>query len=787
MNNFFLLCNIKSLSEKNTMIVKYELIYNLYSIRAKSRMCIKLSVFILFLSVLSQWELYAQSDVVNKYSVAWNSPSENPSGAMPIGNGEVGASVWMEKNGNLLFYLSRTDAWAENSSLYKLGRIRVSLYPLLQGGSVSFRQFLNLKEGKIEIELKNDKENIKLDFMVDSDSPVIYLKGKSSYPVQVTVSSEIWRTQTRLLPAKERPFALQGCSHDSLLMEYADKVKDINNNLIVYHRNAHSIYPFTLEHQGLSDGNWEKDPLINRTMGYNLSGDGFVKLSPTIIRTGSDVSEFCLKAVAYTAQTETEQEWIDYTQNLIEKAPAFDEVAKRTAAWWIKFWDKSYIVVQTPDQETGDKLTQAYILQNWMAACGGRGNYPIKFNGSIFTVDPVYTDRQRDYNPDFRLWGPDYWWQNTRLIYHPMLKSGDFEMMQVLFRFYNSNLSMLKRNAQTFWGIDGAVNPETSTIFGTFVNHDYGWDRTGMKVGDIENPYVRYYWSSSLEIVALMYDYYHYTSDKTFANETLIPMAREVLKFYNAFFPRDKNGKIQITPAHSLEMYWENVKNDLPNVAGLHYIVKNLLNLPTGCGTSDDREFWKGLLHSLPEIPTQKKEGQVVFSPAEEYDASKPTNLENPELYAIFPFPLCNISTSDKSVGIQSYHMRGVRNTVGWTQDGQQAARLGLTEEAKENILAKIKNKHPNHRFPVIWGPNFDWVPDQDHGSNLLTTLQDMVMQSYGNSVYLLPAFPEEWDVSFKLYVPGDNVVRGSFKNKKWLHKPLFDKKNRLMKIKTKQ
>ncbi|WP_289007285.1 DUF5703 domain-containing protein [uncultured Parabacteroides sp.] len=737
----------------------------------------KLSILIIFFLLSLQIGVYAQSDIVNDYSVLWNSPSEDASGAMPIGNGEVGANVWMERNGNLVFYLSRTDAWSENSALYKLGKLRVSFYPCLQGEDVTFRQFLNLEEGKIEFEIKNSQEKIALEFLVDNGAPVVYLKGKSSYPVQVNVSSEIWRTQTRLVPARESH--LQSCPHDSLMMEYADIVKDIDDNLIVYHRNEHSIYPFTLKHQGLEDGeNEKKDPFIHRTMGYNVSGEGFVKLTPTMISSKFGVNDFCLKIVAYTEQTETEQEWIDHTEKILCQAPAFDVVAQRTADWWKRYWDKSYVVIETPDQVTGYKLTQAYILQNWMFACGGRGNYPIKFNGSIFTVEPCFTDNDRKYNPDYRMWGPDYWWQNTRLIYHPMLKSGDYDMIHVLLRHYFSNLPMLKKNARIFYGVDGALNPETSTIFGTFRDQDYGWDRTDKKIGDIENPYIRYYWSSGLEIVGLMSDYYQYTLNKTFAIDTLVPMAREVLKFYHSFFSQDESGKLRITPTHSLETYWDNVCNDLPNIAGLHYVLNSLLDLPSDCSTAEDRLFWKKLRGSLPAVPTERKDGRLLFVAAERYE-EKRMNMENPELYAIFPFPLCNISTSDKQLGIDTYKKRIVKNTQGWTQDGQQAARLGLTEEAKENILAKIRNKHPNHRFPVYWGPNFDWTPDQNHGGNMLLTLQEMILQSYGKSIYVLPAFPKEWNVSFKLYSLGNNPVCGKYEGGKWVNRPSLDKKSK--------
>lgn len=64
-----------------------------------------------------------------------------------------------------------------------------------------------------------------------------YIQGKSNYPVQVTVTSDIWRTQTRLLPVPERHFALEKCPIDSLCMEYPDVVKDVDEDLVVYHRN----------------------------------------------------------------------------------------------------------------------------------------------------------------------------------------------------------------------------------------------------------------------------------------------------------------------------------------------------------------------------------------------------------------------------------------------------------------------------------------------------------------------------------------------------------------------
>ncbi len=82
-------------------------------------------------------------------------------------------------------------------------------------------------------------------------------------------------------------------------------------------------------------------------------------------------------------------------------------------------------------------------MQRWMNACGGRGNYPIKFNGSIFTVDPKYTGKPESYSPDWREWGDRYWWQNTRLPYQPLPACGDFDLMRPLFRFYREGRAVV--------------------------------------------------------------------------------------------------------------------------------------------------------------------------------------------------------------------------------------------------------------------------------------------------------------------------------------------------------
>ncbi|HOW65412.1 MAG TPA: hypothetical protein P5186_22170 [Candidatus Paceibacterota bacterium] len=70
-----------------------------------------------------------------------------------------------------------------------------------------------------------------------------------------------------------------------------------------------------------------------------------------------------------------------------------------------------------------------------------------------------------------------------------------------------------------------------------------------------------------------------------------------------------------------------------------------------------------------------------------------------------------------------------------------------------------------NPLFLAFWGPNYDWTPDQDHGGVLMKTLQSMLLQTDGQKIFVLPAWPKEWNVEFKLHAPQQTVVEGVFRN----------------------
>ncbi len=110
-------------------------------------------------------------------------------------------------------------------------------------------------------------------------------------------------------------------------------------------------------------------------------------------------------------------------------------------------------------------------------------------------------------------------------------------------------------------------------------------------------------------------------------------------------------------------------------------------------------------------------------------------------------------------LGIRALEHRSDRGSSGWRQDDVFMAYLGLADQARDNLVKRARNKHADSRFDAFWGPNYDWVPDQDHGGILLKALQAMLLQTDGEKIYLLPAWPKDWDASFKLDAPQRTVI----------------------------
>ena len=138
----------------------------------------------------------------------------------------------------------------------------------------------------------------------------------------------------------------------------------------------------------------------------------------------------------------------------------------------------------------------------------------------------------------------------------------------------------------------------------------------------------------------------------------------------------------------------------------------------------------------------------------------------------MYPFRLYGLQRNQLDIEEAKRAWRGmvVPGHYCWYQTGVFAARLGLSEGAKEDILfrtspslnLKVTQSNPQRsfRFPGFYSSPHDWCPDYDGAGNMANTLQEMLLQpAPENKILLLPAWPTEWDVKFKLYAPGKTLI----------------------------
>lgn len=708
---------------------------------------------------------------ISKYDFKYKGVMKDAMQSIPVGNGDLGANIWADKN-KLSLLLSKTDAWSEVHRLLKTGLLSLTLSPNPFNRKTQWR--LSYGDGVLYVTAKDavmriyadanapvyrisfsskTKRSVKLEVVNYRDEAVTLAPYDHSNYHMMSEVPEPKRSIFSLLKRKKKEAFTNPFDFDCA--ESADTVfSKTAHSVGQYHHNDTSCYDFTLSHQSLGAFPEKRDPLLFRTFGFlahseQLSFDGSAL-------TGENVTDFDITIVSHTDVCENCGEWVEKAYTLLGGASEDFESHKK---YWSDIWKKSYIEV------TGGRdarlITEGYISQRYLTVCAGRGECPIKFNGSIFTNQPSpYADGK---NYDFRRWGGPYWFQNTRLVYWGMLFNGDYEMMKPFFKMYIDALPLAKYRTKEYFGHEGAFYPETMTLFATYSNKDYGARREGLDKTFIPNPYIKYYFVGALELCMMMLRYVYHTDDREFLKNGLLPFAEEILKFYRYHF-KEKKGKLYFYPSASLET-WHDCADDTPTISGLYIVTKDLLK----CGEASPEltALCSEIQELLPALPYSEKNGKKVVAPFTENMDEVRKNVENPELYTVFPFMQYGLGKYGLEIARNTYRERDIKESGGWQQHGIQAALLGLSDEAEKELLHNCRNKNPKCIFPAFWGPNYDWLPDQDNGANIIMTLTNMLVQSDEREIRLLPAWNAERDASFRLPVGENNFVELVFENGK--------------------
>ncbi len=693
------------------------------------------------------------------YNIVWTEPGTNGLSSMPAGGGNIGLNVWAQNDG-VLFYISSPDSFDANQSLTKLARIRVTVSP--NPFADSLRQELELESNTVRVSGRTaDGTAVSLRIRADAHQPVVHVEGTAAKPVSVTATLELddnWKMTarpfdngviwSRRLPApsayRARMISAWG------LGAIADKVPDTLGNLTC---------------GGL---------LVGEGFALGASGSGTNegrRCGTAPLKTVAPVTTFALRGALRVAQDATADAWTNEVRQLAALTATTQAADRETsAAWWHAFWDRSRIVINPESTHTNDpawEVGRNYQLFRAMLGVNSSGRCMTMFTCGLFSCDA---------DPDFRPWNnQNLTAQNERLLHWPLLKSGDADLLKVGTDFYARTAEFQNARIKLKFGVDGVIYDESMTTmgFGTYAD----------KEGFSGAPVLRYHFTSGLEFVLMMIESHRYFGTDL---KPYLPAIEGVARFFDTFYRKEnkkrtgselnEKGQLVIFPVNTCESSPDKI-NGADSLSGLIAISDAVLALPEGTIPAEMRAYFQGFRKILPPLATYKVGRLTVISSQQPPTGGLIGNGEAPQLYPVFPFGLYGVGKPDLDVarGTWSIAPDAGKAAFCWWQGNIWTARLGLTEEARRYALVKFrfptgydlpanswwkKGTPTRARYPAFFDA-LDGPADMDHGGSAMVGLQEMLLQTDGKRLLLLPAWPPDWDVDFKLHAPEQTTVEG--------------------------
>lgn len=358
--------------------------------------------------------------------------------------------------------------------------------------------------------------------------------------------------------------------------------------------------------------------------------------------------------------------------------------------------------------------------------------------------------------------------QNQRLVYWPLLKSGDYDMMDAQIGTYYRMLPNAIARTRHYWEHGGASFTEQIENFGLPNPAEYGKHPEGTDPGVERNAWLEYEWDTALEfalmdlLVGTKYSY----------------LSEEILRFFFEHYQwqarklgakaLDEQGHLIIYPGSGCETY-KMAYNPSSTIAALRAVIEKLRLKNEKASALDSAANHSSILDLqslIPDIPLRVIDGDTCIAPAVTW--ARIQNEETPQLYPVWPWRIYGLGRPNLQTARNTYlkdpHAVKMRSTKGWKQDNIWAACLGLTDEARRLNLEKLANGP--YRFSAFFDPGFDWAPDHNRGGAGMIGLQEMLLQEASDGELLLfPAWPREWNCRFRLHTLDGRTVEASIEN----------------------
>lgn len=335
---------------------------------------------------------------------------------------------------------------------------------------------------------------------------------------------------------------------------------------------------------------------------------------------------------------------------------------------------------------------------------------------------------------------------NVQMCYWPANMTGLHECHTPLFAFLDAQVPTARAFARDLYRCDGILLPVG--IDGTNVRYP-----SNCECSSIAGWLAQHYW-----------EHYAFTQDETFLRKQAYPFMKEVAAFYEDFLFRDGNGQPAILPSASPENQPKNYPGRLSlnatiEIAIARELLDNLLQASILLGLDAERRpQWQQLADTLPGLPVEDGLLQEWADPNAEENQD---HRHFSHLYPLFPGAAITPETTpellDAAVNaIREREAQFGTDAVGWSYAWLALlyARAGEGDEAfrclstlikgfytADNLLSTLSDRSGLGLGRTKHGD----LIQVEAGMGATAAIAEMVLQSHGGVIRILPALPEAW------------------------------------------
>lgn len=684
----------------------------------KSLLCILCFVF---LNAFSQKLNYI--NFLSKQDLFFDSLSTKWEEGAFLGNGLLGAMVYLEDNSAIRFDLGRTDVIDHRQGINpSIGRGRLPIGKFVLRTSAPIKKIalrLDLWNAELIGTITTEKGTVNLQALVPATNDIILINTKSQ------TKNPVW-WEWKPEPAVS-PFLTLG--RDS-----ASK----------YTSNPPAI--FTKDEEGT---NYHFQPL--------LVGNGFttawkdVVLGNTQMRVISITNSHGFNQDTSWLQKDRRQLNLNKTigrekedPSLLQAYSVLKKINKLSAqpiinshrAYWHNFYQKSFVSI--PDK----RLESFWWIQQYkMASATREGALAIDLMGPWYKPSP---------------W-PKYWWNlNIQLTYYPFFSSNHIDLVLPLLKMINDNIDNLSKNVpQPYQHNSAALARSGPYDMVAPIKVLKGNDSTGS--------------SASLELgnlswlLHVCWQAYEHTMDRAFIQQ-LYPVLKRAINYYINIAEKGPDGKYHLPFTYSPE-YPKGITRDANyDLAVLRWGLKTLLYSNEQLNMKDTLvEKWKELLNNLVSYPKDEYGFRIGRDAA-----FTQSHRHYSHLLMVYPIYEINWDQQQNRDLILKSLNQWKNNDEAWrgysyTGSGSIYAMMG-----KGDSTWKMLNEMMKGRFSIK--PNTMYLeagPVIETPLSAVTTMNEMLLQSWGGVIRVFPAIPLSWNESSftKLLAKGGFEVSAIRKN----------------------